>query len=307
MIDPDTDWNDWRAFLATARSGSTLAAARLMNVSQPTVSRRMTALEVALGLTLFERHQHGSSLTEAGRRLVPHAEAIESATAAAHSVAAALTRQASGIVRVTADEVFANLWVTPALADFRDHHPGIVIEVDSADAFRDLAAGEADVALRSTWDFDDPGLVGRRLCDEDWTFYAGHAYVAQHGLPTSIAALPGHALLGGGGSAWPAYENWLRRHGLLESVVFHHRSIAGLIAAVREGFGLSALPCWIAEFDTGLVRCFPPPRSGRGLWLLSPEAKARQPHVRAVLDFLYRKFSARIRSTPAWPIRVDPV
>jgi DNA-binding transcriptional LysR family regulator len=263
----DLDWNDWRAFLAVARSGSTLAAARLLTISQPTIARRLSA---------------------------------------AQSCASSFAREISGTVRVTAGEIFAVTWLTPALLDFRERYPGIVIELDSCDEFRDLAGGEADVALRSTWSVAEPGLVGRRLCDEDWTFYGGPAYAERRGLPDGIAALKGHAILGGGGTAWPAYENWLRRYGLLDCVVLHHRSIAGLIAAVRQGLGLSALPCWIAEFEPGLIRCFPPPRSGRGLWLLAHETRCRQPHVRVVIDFLYDKLSARIKATQPWPIRVDP-
>jgi DNA-binding transcriptional LysR family regulator len=302
----DPDWNDWRAFLAVARSGSTLAAAQLLKVSQTTVARRTSELEAALGLLLFERRRDGCALTEAGKLILPRAEAIEAAASMAQNVARSFARSASGTVRLTAHEIFAVLWLTPALKDFRKHYPHIRIEVDTCDEFRDLAAGEADVALRSAWYPNDPCLVGRRLCDEDWTFYAGHSYAAQHGVPSSISELDGHALLGGGGSAWPAYENWLRRYGLLSSVILQHSSIAGLLAAVRQGLGLSALPCWVAEGDPGLIRCFPPPKSGRGLWLLSHETRCRQPHVRAVIDFLYEKLSANIKATKPWPIRVDP-
>jgi DNA-binding transcriptional LysR family regulator len=299
-------WNDWRAFLALSRSGSTLAAARLMKVSQTTVARRATALEGALGLLLFERRSDGCTLTDAGKSLVPKAEAVEAATSAAHETARSLARVTRGTVRVTAGEVFADIMLTPALREFRQLHSDVRIEVDTCDEFRDLAAGEADVALRSNWDFDDPSLVGRRLCDEDWTFYGSQAYAEQHGVPDSIAGLKGHPILGGGGTAWPAYENWLRRYDLLGSVNFHYSSISGLFAGVRQGLGLSALPCWVAEADSALVRCFPPPRRGRGLWLLSHETRCRQPHVRAVIDFLYDKISAHIKGTAPWPIRIDP-
>ena len=302
----DPDWNDWRAFLAVARTGSTLAAGRLMKISQTTVGRRNSALEASLGIALFERGRDGCTLTQAGKFILAKAEAVEATALLAQNFAWSLARETSGTVRLTADETFAVLWLTPALADFPKQYPGILVEVDTCDEFRDLAAGEADVALRSTWQLDDPGLVGRRLCDEDWTFYAGHTYAAQHGAPASIAALDGHAILGGGGTAWPAYENWLRRYGLLNSVILHHSSISALMAAVRQGSGVSALPCWLAESDPGLIRCFPPPRSGRGLWLISHENRCRQPHVRAVIDFLHDKLSARIKSTKAWPIRVDP-
>jgi DNA-binding transcriptional LysR family regulator len=301
----EPQWSDWRAFLALSRSGSTLAAARLMKVSQTTVARRVSALEDALGLQLFERRTDGCSLTEAGKSLLSKAEAVEAAVSAAHEAARSLARGIRGTVRVTAGEVFAETMLTPMLSEFHQRYSDIRIEVDTCDEFRDLAAGQADVALRSTWDFDDPSLVGRRLCDSDWTFYASKAYAQQHGAPDCIAALKGHPILGGGGSSWPAYENWLQRYDLLTSVKFHYSSVTGLFAGVRQGVGLSALPCWVAEADPGLVRCFPPPQSGLGLWLLSHETRCQQPHVRAVIDFLFEKISARIKATEPWPIRID--
>lgn len=196
--------------------------------------------------------------------------------------------------------------LTPILREFYQRHSSVRIEIDTCDQFRDLAAGEADVALRSSWKFDDPSLVGRRLRDEDWTFYASRAYAELHGLPNCISALAGHPILGGGGTAWPAYENWLRRYDLLTFVTVHYSRISGLFAGVRQGLGLSALPCWVAEADSALVRCFPLPRSGRGLWLLSHETRCRQPHVRAVIDFLYDKLGTQIKATAPWPIRVEP-
>jgi DNA-binding transcriptional LysR family regulator len=73
------DWNDLRIFLAIARSGSALAAGRELNLNQTTVTRRIDALEHALGAGLFVRGARGSGLTEQGRALMPHAEAVERA------------------------------------------------------------------------------------------------------------------------------------------------------------------------------------------------------------------------------------
>lgn len=299
-------WSDWRAFLALTRSGSTLAAARMLKVSQTTVARRASALEEALGLLLFERRTDGCTLTEAGKSLLPKAEAIESAITAAHEAAKSLARGTRGRVRVTVAEVYADVLLTPNLSEFHRLHSDVQIEVDTCDEFRDLAGGEADVALRSDWQFEEASLVGRRLCDDDWTFYASRGYAENNELPSSIKSLAGHPILGGGGTAWPAYKSWLQRHDLLHYVTFHYSSVTGILGGVRQGVGVSALPCWIAEADPNLLRCFPPPRSGRGLWLLSHETRCQQPHVRAVIDFFYGKLSAHIKATPPWPIRVDP-
>ena len=97
------DWNDLRHFLAVARTGSTLAAGNALRVSQTTVARRITALEAALGVMLFERRQSGYALTPAGEALLAHAEAVDGAAANFADAANHHIRQASVLpVRATA-------------------------------------------------------------------------------------------------------------------------------------------------------------------------------------------------------------
>src|SRR5512141_2716795 len=95
------DWNDLKAFLAVARGGSTLAAAKALGINQTTVARRIEALEAALGLKLFERGQAGSRLTEAGRDLMAEAEKVEQASAAFRSRASSHQRGLQGSLRIT--------------------------------------------------------------------------------------------------------------------------------------------------------------------------------------------------------------
>ena len=157
------DWNDLRYFLAVARDGSTLAAGRALRVSQTTVARRIAALEEAVGLTLFEKRPAGYALTAAGDELLDHAEAVEAAALKFDSAAGASTRDVSGTVRLTAEEIFSVTLFAPLLRELHDLHPGIVIELDSGQALRDLGAGEADIALRSTVGDQAAGLVGRQI------------------------------------------------------------------------------------------------------------------------------------------------
>ena len=282
------DWNDLRHFLAVAETGSTLAAGRRLRVSQTTVARRVTALEEALGLALFERRQAGYVLTPAGEALLGQAGAVESAAAALADAAAAQTREASGLVRLTVGESLAVTVMPPILRDLYEAHPGIRIELDSSDAKRDLGAGAADVAVRTTVQPTEGGLVGRRVAHDDWAAYCSRAYAETHGRPTSIRELRRHPLVGGGGDGiWDHYLAWLRQYGLEEAVAIHHDSVNGLIAAVKAGFGVAALPCFVAENDVELVRCLPPRhKEERGIWLLTHERLRHTPRVRAVMDFL---------------------
>ena len=132
------DWNDLRCFLAVARGGSTLAAGRALRVSQTTIARRIAALEEAVKLTLFEKRQAGYALTPEGVELLSHAEAVESAAQGFESAASASTRDLSGNVRVTTEEIFAVTLLAPMLRELRELHPNIRIELDTSQAVRDL-------------------------------------------------------------------------------------------------------------------------------------------------------------------------
>ncbi|WP_129794160.1 LysR family transcriptional regulator [Sphingosinicella sp. CPCC 101087] len=282
------DWDDLRHFLAVAETASTLAAGRKLRVSQTTVARRIAALEAALGLILFERRQAGYVLTPAGEALIERARCVEGAATALADAAAAQTREVGGLVRLTVGQALATTVLPPVLRDLYKAHPGIRIELDTSDATRDLAAGAADIALRISVQPTGSGLVGRRVASDDWSSYCSRPYAAAHGLPRSIRQLRSHPLVGGGGEGiWQQYLAWLREHDLEDAVAMHYDSVTGLLAAVRAGFGVAALPCFVADNDPDLIRCLPPRRKEeRGIWLLTHERLRHTPRVRVVLDFL---------------------
>jgi DNA-binding transcriptional LysR family regulator len=290
------DWNDWRSFLAVARGGSTLSAARTLRVSQTTVARRIAALEEALGLSLFERRPSGYSLTPGGAELVPHAEKVEQAAFAAETHGKALRRDASGTVRITAEEIFSTALLAPHLLELRDTYPEIRIEIDNTIGLRDLAAGEADIALRSIAQPHGAGIVGRCLARDDWTLYCSTAYAKRRGVPSSIDELKDHVLVGGGGGQLAReYGAWIEAAGLGDRVTVEQGSASGLLSAVRTGLGIAALPCIVADSLPDLIRCAPPPREDRHMWLLTHERVRHHPAVRAVIDFLYERLTAHVR------------
>jgi DNA-binding transcriptional LysR family regulator len=143
------DWNDLRHFLSVARTGSTLAAAGELKVSQPTVARRIAALEEALGLVLFERRQAGYRLTQEGEA----------------------ARSLKGSIRLTCPEMTA-VHIGPMLVAFRKAHPEIRVDLIATEAFLDLASGEADVAIRGSASAPQgAGLYARKLMDVPAVLY----------------------------------------------------------------------------------------------------------------------------------------
>lgn len=291
------DWNDLRYFVAVADQGSTLKAGRALNVSQTTVARRIGALEEAVGLSLFERRSAGYALTPDGESLLGYARQVAGAAGQFETIAASRERDLSGSVRLTTQEIFAITLLSPMIKELHDRHPEILLEVDTQQDVLDLGEGQADIALRSTGQEAPAGVVGRRICVDDWTLYCSREYAAAHGVPHTRAELKQHAIIGGGGGKlWLHYEAWLRSLGLEGQVAMHHASSMGLLSGVRSGLGLAVLPCVVADAESDLIRCLPPRNDhGRTMWLLTHERVRRTPRVRLVIDFLYERLMRHVR------------
>jgi DNA-binding transcriptional LysR family regulator len=287
------DWDDLRYFLAVARTGSTLAAARSLRISQPTVVRRVAALESALGVTLFERRTTGYVLTSAGKALLGKSEAVEQSVVAVEEAALGQLRATSGTVTISAYEIYAVTLLAPILSDLHRTHPDMRIDLDVSDAVRDLASGEADIALRSSVELSGASLVCRRIADERWALYCSRGYADANGAPRSPEELEGHPVIGEGGEDfWPDYERWRRDAQIRNAVELHHGSATALLSAARSGFGIALLPCIVADRDQDLVRCFAGPNTGHSLWLIAHERVRRTPRVRLVMDLLAKRLKA---------------
>jgi len=282
------DWSDVRPFLAVARSGSTLTASRELNVSQPTVARRIAALEAALGLSLFERRQSGYRLTEEGASLMAKAEDVERAAQAFADGAKARARSLAGTVRLTCNEITAGHHLAPMLAEFRRSYPDIRVDVIVSESLLDLGRGEADVAIRATDRPEGPGLVARKMLEMPWSLCCSRDYIDANGKPADFGDLGGHKIIGGEGTlgAIPVLL-WLEEVAGAAAVVARANSFPALVANLKAGVGLGVLPWGILADDPSIVDCLRLPQRFDGqVWLVTHERVRRLPRVRAVIDFI---------------------
>ena len=188
------DWNDLRHFLAVARFGSTLAAAKALNVNQSTVHRRLDELEKRLGRQLVVRQPTGYKLTELGQDMVTYAEQVEEAVQAFERRLAASDTGLTGSVRVTCPEAIGvRLLHSPFVAKFNERYPDLRVEFIISDKLLDLAKGEADIAIRATAPFDD-ALFGRKIAETPWAIYASASYIERAGIITDIADIARHSV-----------------------------------------------------------------------------------------------------------------
>jgi DNA-binding transcriptional LysR family regulator len=144
----DIPWDEVRLFLAVAEEGSVSGGARRLRMTQPTLSRRLAALEHAVGASLFRRSVSGAALTSAGERLLGPARRMAEWAGEVGRAAERDDRGPQGLVRVTAPPIVAYDFLAPFGAWLARQHPGLRIEVLASMQYLDLARGEADLALR---------------------------------------------------------------------------------------------------------------------------------------------------------------
>ena len=300
------DWNDLKAFLAVARLGSTLAAAKALGVNQTTVARRLEALEAALGARLFERGQAGSRLTEAGAELMPEAGAVERAAKAFGDRAQARQRGVSGRIKLTCSEILANLSVTPAVGRFRQLHPEVQVEMAITDVPLDIAAGEADLAIRMARALPASDLVARKLADLESALYCSREYASRRGLPTP-ATLKDHDLITceTPQGVLPGI-GWMLDHACGKAPVMICNSVSNLAHAIRAGLGVAPLGLALGDDDPALVRCSEPISDARAAaWILMRREMKDTPRIRAFVDFLVADVQRELKRRAAAP--GDPV
>lgn len=281
-------FDDLRYMLAVAETGTTLAASTRLQVSQSTVSRRIAALEAALHIELFDKRRTGYILTEAGRLLLEPAEAVRQAVDAFSTAVDSLSREISGTVRFTTNEVLGTFVLPRLIGRLKQRYPGVRLEVDTTNVLRDLAGGEADVALRAAPAPTQAGLVGVRLVEDYWSLYCSRAYSAIHGVPHSVAELAGHAMIGIDTHVRgrPIF-GWARENFPTKDVLLRHNSVPGVFTSVRNGLGIGFYSEFIASTDPELVLCFRPPvPPAAEIWLVTHERLRHLPRIRAVMDVI---------------------
>ncbi|MCD6681644.1 MAG: LysR family transcriptional regulator [Burkholderiaceae bacterium] len=282
------DWDDLKPFLAVARQGSTIAAARLLGVDQSTVQRRLCALERGVGYPLVRRLPTGYRLTAFGESLLAEAQRVEEAVLALQQRIEAFRHDLSGVVRVTCPEPLVFRMAAAGLLDrFHERYPGIDVQFVMSDKYVDLERGEADVALRAG-ETPDSALVARRIGVSQWGVYASRRYVELRGRPTCVADLERHPLIGFDDTlSLHRAAGWLREVAPKAHFVARNDSILGVLRSALSGIGLAALPTALGDDEHELVRVLGPiPALTRPWRVMTTRELRRTPRVGAFFDFM---------------------
>jgi DNA-binding transcriptional LysR family regulator len=277
------NWDDVKIFLAVAEAPSMRVAAKALQVSHTTVSRRIEALEGDLGVKLFERLPGGYHLTTSGEELLPIATQADTDFHAFGRSVAGRDTALDGQVCVTVPGVLAHYLFMPIFAEFMQDHPAIQIKVDDSYELFNLSRREADVAIRISA-APPEHLIGRTL---------GTLHQAAYGTPDYIAAhKPQDANSTARWVGWGTPEDrpqWVATSPYPHlPVVGHFDNIILQVDAVRQGLGLGFFPCVVEDSIPELVRLSDPAPSAK-VWLLSHRDLRAAARMRAFREFIFAR------------------
>ena len=281
------DLNDVQFFLAIARAGSLAAAARNLEVAQPTVGRRIRHMESSLGVRLFDRTPQGHVLTRAGEKVLRAAERIEESASTIARQVGGDEHQLAGTVRITTTEGFANAWLVQLLPSVQARYPHINLEILVSTQLTDILRLEADIALR----IGTPGseeLVGRRVGQIGFGLYASADYLEDFASPVTVESLADHAIIESAG----ALENVEQARVLRElapnaRVVLRTDSIMTQLQAAKDGLGLAPLAHYVSATEPTLQRVLTDEFDvQRDLWLLTHRDLKFTARIRAVMELV---------------------
>lgn len=280
------NWDDVRLFLSVARSGQFLSAARKLGVNHATLSRRISALEAAIGTQLFLRSTNGCELTEEGQRLLAGAERMETEMLNAQANLGRVDTAVAGTVRIGAPDGLGVSFLAPRLGRLTARYPELKIQLVPVPRSFSLSQREADIAI--TIERPEQGrLMFSKLTDYSLGLYASEAYLTEYGTPEDVDALKRHRRIGYVEdlifSPSLNYTGEIMRDW---DAAFEISSATGQTEAVRSGAGIGILHNYIAGQYPELLRIMPHLTISRSYWTAYHESARQLVRVRTVVDFL---------------------
>jgi DNA-binding transcriptional LysR family regulator len=285
-------------FVRVIEAGSFSAAALILGVAQPSISRRVAALEAELGVALLVRTTRKLALTDAGTRYLEAARAALAAVERARRAAIDEATRIEGRLRIAAVASFGSEWLAPRLPEFRAQYPRIELQFYFTERFVDLVAEGMDLGVR----IGGPDLAdvrGRRLGLVPRHFVASPAWLAEHGAPASPEALAhAHGLVFSAGAGWRGWPMaWDGRDVWVRPATITSATAGDFLRALaRAGEGVTVLPDWLVAHDLAagtLVPVSPQVRlAGRELWLVWPDHPYPRAATAAFVEWMVQAWRA---------------
>lgn len=270
------NWDDMRFFLALCREGTATGAGRSLGVNHTTVARRINALEKNLGARLFDHSRHGYEMTQAAENMFEHAHRMEEITQAIDRDVFGQDAELKGPLKLTVAHDVAERLVIPWLRDFRDTYPFINLDILTTTGLIDLAAREADIALRLTAKPPDY-LVGREVLPMRHGVYGSADYLRKLNGQANVVLFRGD----------PKQPEWVQQHFPGAEVAMRVDDVGSMALAVASHMGLARMPCYVGDTQREVRRLdIELTPSTWGIWILSHVDLRSTARVRVAREFL---------------------
>ncbi|MCJ8319035.1 MAG: LysR family transcriptional regulator [Colwellia sp.] len=270
------NWNDLKYFLALAREGTISSAGRLLNVKHTTVARRIEALEKSLGTRLFDKSRSGYAMTQAAENLFQQVVAMEEKVRTIDRQAANQDSALAGPLKLTIAFELANRLIIPKLDEFCQRFPDINMQLLMTKSLVDLAAMEADLAIRMTPNPPDY-LVGSEVMKLHHGIYVSQEHLKHRDSKTKVILFRSENKL----------PDWVKQFTANSEVSLRFDDVGSMAVAATNGFGMAKLPCFIGDTQAGLVRLdYQMPPSDWGIWVLNHVELRTTARVRACKEHL---------------------
>jgi DNA-binding transcriptional LysR family regulator len=289
------DWNRARAFLVTAEEGSLSAAARALDMTQPTLGRQVSALEEELGVSLFERVGRGLNLTPSGQDLLEHVQAMGQAATQLSLVANGHSQEIAGKVCISASEIHAAYLLPTMVNKLRKEQPGIIIEIVSSNNPSDLLRREADIAIRS-FRPTEAELISKKITDVEAPLFAAKTYLNRLGIPKTLDDLKNAEFVTIGDV--DTFMNGLKQFGVeLTEKNFPVQTGSHIVhwELVKQGLGIGIVPMDIGDAEPLVERVLPDLKlMSFPIWLTSHRELRTNKRIRLVFDFLAEELTCGV-------------
>ena len=274
-----TNWDDLRIFLAVARTGSISGAAKHLGVQHSTISRRLRKMEHTLDARLVERKKSGYELTPAGENVKQAALRVETEVLGVDGAVLGKDSNLVGPLRVTAINNMASTVLMPMFSSFSQAYPRVDLHIVVSNIDSSLAQREADVAIRLTNTPTDT-LIGKRMVTVASTIYGNRDYIQQIQQQQIDPKWVGV-------ECCEFHKSWTRHSRGEQGHNFYCDDTLLTLAALREGMGVSYLPCFMGDAEPLLARYREPdPSHNLGLWILLHPDLRRTARVLAFRDHM---------------------
>jgi len=286
------DFEGLAMFAKVAEEGSFAAAARVMGISVPTVSRAVARLEERLGGRLFNRTSRQLALTEFGQSMAAKASEMYRQAEEMESEAHDLSVQPRGQVRLAVPMSFGLRWVAPLMPELIRQFPELSVDLHLSDESVDLIAEGFDAALRIAA-LPDSSLVARKLCAVTQFLVASPTYLAEQGMPQHPRELSGRKCFSYAYRARSQVWRFTHASGAQEDIVpggpLRVTNSDALLPSLLAGLGIAELPEFIAaEYlrDGQLVHLLDEwSMTQGGLYFVTPTSRSRPLKVKVLSDF----------------------